>query len=360
MDNEAFSYESILERMLDRVSDEVDKREGSLIFSALSSAAAELAQMYIEISVNEELSFVDSATEEILTRKCAEFGVNRFPATKAKREGLFCKANGDLFDVPIGSRFSIEDLNYITLEKINSGKYVLECETVGTIGNKKFGPLLPLTYMDGLAFATLGEVLVPGEDEETDEQLRDRYYEEVNEPAFGGNVSDYKRKIHAINGVGGTKIFPAWKGGGTVKCVIISSDYNAPSVELVNNVQTIIDPVVNQGKGIGLAPIGHRVSIEKVKNKVINIQTTITLSSNTVLDQVRGDIENVIEEYFLFLRKGWSNQDQIIVRTSQIEARILTIQGIEDVNSTLLNSLPSNVTLGEEEIPVIGTVTINV
>lgn len=359
-ENEAFSYESILDRMLERVSDEVDKREGSLIYNALSSAAAELAQMYIEIEVNKELSFVDTASEEELTRKCAEFGVNRTSATKAKREGIFKDKDGNVLEIPLGSRFSLGDLNFIIIEKKQNGHFILECETSGSIGNKLFGQLLPITYINGLATATLGDVLVPGEDEETDDQLRERYYEEVNEPAFGGNISDYKQKINAIEGVGGTKIFPAWNGGGTVKCVIISSDYTVPSRDLVKNVQSMIDPVENQGMGIGLAPIGHEVTIDKVRALVINIETTVTLAADTVLEQVRADINNSIEEYLLFLRKGWASQKQMVARISQIEARILNINGIVDINSTLLNNSSSNITFDEEEIPILGSVTLNV
>ena len=63
------------------------------------------------------------------------------------------------------------------------------------------------------------------------------------------------------------KVYPVWNGGGTVKLVIINSEYQKPSPELVDQVQTIIDPVQNQGMGLGVAPIGHVVTVEEVKEK---------------------------------------------------------------------------------------------
>ena len=42
---EEVTYEEILERMLERVPDDMDKREGSLIYDALAPAAIELQIM---------------------------------------------------------------------------------------------------------------------------------------------------------------------------------------------------------------------------------------------------------------------------------------------------------------------------
>ncbi|MCM3701419.1 baseplate J/gp47 family protein [Paenibacillus macerans] len=356
---ESQTYEVILQRMLDRVSNDVDKRAGSVIWDSLAPAAAELAQMYIELDVNYNLSFVDTATGDDLTRKCAEFGVNRESATKARRKGLFY-ASGDVpIDVPIGSRFSINDVNYVAISKITTGQWTLECEQAGTIGNQEFGALLPIDYVNNLARAELTDILVPGEDEETDDALRARYYEVVNEPAFGGNISDYKQFINAIDGVGATKVFPAWNGGGTVKCTIIGSDWNPPSAALINDVQTKVDPVPYGGKGYGTAPIGHTVTITGVTAQAINVSTTVTLEAGTTAGQVQGPIEDTIDQYLLDLRKSWATQDQIIVRVALIEAAILNVTGVIDVANTTLNGSPANITLGAEETPNLGTVVIN-
>ncbi|WP_276358398.1 baseplate J/gp47 family protein [Cohnella caldifontis] len=353
------TYEAILNRMLDRVPNDVDKREGSVIYDALAPAAAELAQMYAELDINDNLSFADTATGDFLSRITAQFGVNRQPATKAIRKGLFYGSGSAPMDVPVGSRFSIGNLVYTVTEKVSAGVFKLECETAGAAGNQPFGALLPVTGVNGLVEAELADVLVPGEDEETDEALRERYYEAVNEPAFGGNVADYKKTIGEIAGVGSVKITPVWQGGGTVLATIIAAGWSEPSTELIEEVQTAIDPTVRSGEGYGLAPIGHEVTIAGVQNLTINVATTVTLASGITVGQVQDDIEAAIEAYLLELRKDWANQSQLIVRVSQIEARILTVQGVDDVTGTTINGSAANATLAADEIPVLGTVTVN-
>ncbi|WP_342592580.1 baseplate J/gp47 family protein [Cohnella thailandensis] len=315
--------------------------------------------MYIELDINYNLSFADTASGDDLSRRTAEFGVNREPATPAHREGRFYGAGDVLMDVPIGGRYSINDVNYVVSSKISTGVFSLECETAGTIGNQYFGTLLPIQFVAGLSRADLGAVLVPGDDEETDDALRTRYYEEVNNPSFGGNVADYKQTIGRMDGVGGVKVYPVWQGGGTVKCTIIASDWSIPSAPLVAEVQTAMDPTVNSGTGIGMAPIGHKVTIAGVSAMTVNTVTTVTLASGTTVGQVQAPIETAIGEYMLGLRKSWAGQEQLVVRVALIEAAILTVPGVVDVTGTTLNGSAANLTLGQDQIPMRGTVTIN-
>lgn len=357
---ESQTADAILQRMLDRVPDDIDKRQGSVIYDALAPAAVELAQMYIELDLNGSLSFADTASGDDLSRRTAEFGVNRQSATAARREGRFYGAGDVLMDVPVGSRFGIQDLNYVAASKISTGVYSLECETTGIVGNQLFGTLLPIQFMNGLVRAELGPVLVPAEDEETDNALRQRYYEEVNNPSFGGNAADYKKTIGAMDGVGGIKVYPVWQGGGTVKCTIIASDWSAPSAQLVTDVQTSVDPTVNSGLGSGTAPIGHKVTITGVNAVTINAAMTVTLVDGVTVGQVQAPIEAAIGDYLLGLRKSWAGQDQIIVRVALIEAAILTVPGMVDVGDTKLNDIADNLKLEKDEIPMLGTVTIHV
>ncbi|MNZ70675.1 Baseplate J-like protein [compost metagenome] len=286
--------------------------------------------------------------------------MNRELATKARREGHFYGANQTLIDIPLGSRFSIENVSYAAISRISSGVYVLECEAAGNAGNQPFGVLLPIQYIAGLARAELGAVIVPGEEEEADDALRVRYYETVNRPSFGGNIADYKQKINAMDGIGGVKVFPAWQGGGTVKCTIITSDWSEPSPLLVSEVQTAVDPTVNSGQGLGTAPIGHQVTIAGVLGVPVHVATTVTLADGVTASQVQERIENVIDSYLADLRHSWADQEQLIVRVSLIEAAILTVTGVIDVQDTTLNLQAANITLPAEEIPVLGTVTLDV
>lgn len=354
---ESQTFETILQRMLDRIPATIDKREGSIIYDALAPAAAELAQAYIELDVILTETFADTSNGEFLARRAAERGVNRKPATKAVRLGLFTDSSEAAFDPPIGSRFSGDDLNYVVVEKITDGQFKLECETAGEVGNSYVGTLLPIGYIPELATATLTDILVPGENEESDESLRERYFANLEGQAYGGNIADYKQKVKALPGVGGVKVYPVWNGGGTVKVVIIDSSYNTPSEALIDAVQTAVDPEGNQGEGLGLAPIGHVVTVAGVTEASVDIETNITFQSGYTWLDVQTEVEAVINEYFAELRTGWEDAESSVVRISQIETRVLNVAGILDIQNTKINTLQQNLVLGADDIPVLGTVT---
>ncbi|BBI32054.1 baseplate J/gp47 family protein [Cohnella abietis] len=356
---EAQTYEEILERMLDRIPGDIDKREGSIIFDALAPAAAEISQMYAQLEMNYNLSFADTASGDFLSKRTAEFGVNRKAAANALRQGLFFNNSDQPFDVPIGSRYSIGGINYMVVSRLFIGKFELESEEEGNVGNQQFGTLLPIDYVNGLVRAELTDIIVPGAEAESDESLRTRFLAAVNDKPFGGNVADYLQKVGSLPGVGGVKVFPVWQGGGTVKVTIVDSTFDAPAAGLLDDVQTVIDPTANAGEGIGYAPIGHKVTIAGAAGVTINIVTTITLRAGYTIGQIEDDIRSAITLYARLLRGTWAAESALVFRVSQMESRILGVEGVADVTSTTLNGMTANIELGVEQIPVIGTVTLN-
>ena len=350
---ESITYDVILQRMIDAVlvaNPNIDTREGSIIYNALAPAAVELQNMYIELDVILNESFADTQSRDYLIKRAAERGIVPDPSTKAILKGEFN------IDVPIGSRFSLDDLNYVVTEKISTGVFKLECETSGNVGNENLGTLIPIDYITGLISAELTEVLIPGEDEEGTEALRQRYFDSLEAQAFGGNVADYKEKTLSLPGVGGVKVYPVWNGGGTVKLVIIDSTFGVPSGALITAVQTAADPVVNAGEGDGFAPIGHVVTVTGVAATTVNIATTITYQSGWVWADIAPYVNAAVDTYFDELSSTWDNESNLIVRISQIETRLLNVTGILDIADTTINTVASNLALGANNIPVRGSI----
>lgn len=390
------TYREILERMLNRVSDKFDKREGSVIFDTHSPTALELEILYVELNRMIAEGYGDTASREYLILRCKERGIIPYPATYAVLKGTFTPATVDV----IGKRFNLGSLNYIVTEKIADGEYRVQCETPGTVGNQYFGQLIPIEYVEGLETATLTEVLIPGEDEEDTEDLRTRYFNSFDEKAFGGNVRDYIEKTNAIPGVGNTKVTRVWNGdirpadmipneivnewyegvigtvnptvkawleivysaakakkltvGGTVLLTILNSEYGVPTPELIQTVQTAIDPEQNAGEGYGLAPIGHVVTVKPADAVTINVKTTITFDVGYGWNNLQSSIDEAIQAYLLELRKTWADNPYLVVRVSQIETRLLAIPGIVDIENTRINNKTDNLTLGKYEVPIYG------
>lgn len=352
---ENITYEDILQRMLDRIPNNIDKREGSIIYDALAPAAVELQLMYIELDVIMNEAFADTASREYLIRRASERGITPDPATNAILKGVFTPTNIDV----LGKRFSCGSLNYIATEKITDGEYKMQCEDVGSDGNANFGQMIPIEYIKGLQTAELTDILIPGEDDEDTEVFRNRYFRSFESQAFGGNIADYKQKTNSIEGVGGVKVVPVWNGGGTVKLTIIDSAYGVPTEELIEFVQNTIDPVGHSGEGIGIAPIGHVVTVFGVTGKAIDIVTNITYQSGWNWDSAKSYILNAIDQYFKELAKVWEDNENLTVRISQLESRILACEGVLDVSGTTLNGSAANMSLDVNEIPVRGSVNGN-
>ena len=352
------SYETLMERKLDLIDDKRDKRQGSVIYDALAPNAAETAAFYADLDMLEDRTFADTAAGDDLTRRAAERGILRKGAGKATFYGSFLDEDGAEYPVEAGTRFFLEEYHYVVLFREDDGRYVLECETAGACGNEYLGNLIPLETMAGLAAATLEELRTNGEDEEGDEELRKRYFSSFDADAFGGNISDYKRKISAMQNVGGVKVYPVWNGGGTVKAVMIDQGWRRPTETELAELQREIDPE-SRGEGYGIAPIGHRVTVEGVTEVACDIHMTISLAEGAVQETAVSDIWNRFEAYLEELRKGWADSAYLTVRISYLESRALEADGVLDVSGCAINGAGGNLVLGADEVPVLGEIEVS-
>lgn len=353
--SEEYSFASILDRMLGRIDDKYDKRESSIIYNTLAPAALEFANAYLDLQQIENEGFADTASYYFLKRKAAERGLTPEEATPAILKGKFDK------QIESDKRFTgiNTTLNYVvsdfieskTIDDVTYYFYRCICEDSGEIGNEYLGGIIPL---DGdiadLGVAELTEILVHGEDEEDVETFRQRYFDDINNQSFGGNITQYKEIVESLPDVGGCKVYPVWNGGGTVKIVFTNAEHEKPSTTLVSSIQEQIDPTNNQGKGVGLAPIGHVVTVVGADVENITISTTITYQTGYTWNDVTIAYYQVIDEYLAELNADWKNQEKIIVRISQIESRLLDIVGILDVNDTKINDIASNYSAGNNSI----------
>lgn len=377
-----------------------------MMHNSVAPAAAELAQFYIGLDFVFSATYAATAPREYLIKRAQDRGMEPYPASAAVFRAEFN------IEVPISSRFSCRDLNFIVIDRMSAAdtitakSYKVRCETFGSIANGYTGALIPIEYIEGLISANLVELLIPGDDEEDTEAFRARYLAAVQSQAFGGNQADYKAKVLAIDGVSAVKVYPAWNGdiipadmipnatvmawidndmqsavpvpevqawikavteaavqrkltvGGSVKIVIMAVNHSTPSTELIDVVQTILDPVQNAGEGLGLAPIGHNVFVTGVGTTIINISTNITYAPGWSWDAAKDSIKAVIDAYFSELAEAWGDSGTLVVRISQLESRILSECSamVLDIGDTTLNGRTANITLDDDKIPVRGAV----
>lgn len=353
------TYEALLQAKLDEVDAKYDKREGSIIYDALAPNSAEDELIYIALEWMYAQQHGETASRENLIKIAYDTrGIVPLEATYAVLKGIFNVA------VDSGTRFSLDDLNYVVTELLDdeTHTYKLQCETVGTEGNKYLGTLTAITYVAGLTSAELTEVIVYARDEEDTEVFRQRWRDAFDAKSFGGNKADYKEKIKEIEGVGGVKVERATNAageivGGYVRCTVISSNYDVPSTELIDDIQTMVDPEVNQGEGDGLAPIGAVVNIIAVTGVAIDVAAVLTYDTGYAFEAVESKLQAAIDNYFQELSKAWENDTSgLIVRIARVESALLDVEGVLDIADTTLNGNSENIVLDIYSIPVRGDV----
>lgn len=346
---ESVTYEDIMTRMLDRVRSEypnVDTREGSLIYTAVAPCAIELAVMYTELDRVLEESFAETASLDYLEKRASERGLTQNLATCAVMQGKF-----DV-EVPVGTRFSLGDYNYVVIDSLESE---LQCEVPGSDANTVLGTLTPIDTINGLTSAEITGCLIPGEDDEDIESFRKRYFDSFGIYSYGFNAQQYREIVNAMDGVSATKVFPAWNGGGTVKLVILDSTYRKPSTTLVETVQEELDPVTNTGEGVGLAPIGHKVTVVGANELPINVECEFEYVDTYTWDIIKQDVKQTLDEYFTELARDWED-GSVIVRINQITSALMDVLGVQDIVSITINGEGKNISIDTESIPVRGTV----
>lgn len=376
---EVYTFSYLMALALSQVPDTMDKRQGSIIYDALAPACHRLAEVYQNIRNVYKDTYAETSQGEDLDNRVAEQGIKRYSATYAIKKVYIEDTDGNPMSVPINSRFStISDINPITYQAIAvyeedgqaiPGCYQLQCEVAGSIGNEYAGPLTQITNVRGIRSATMSTLLVPARDEETDDELRSRYFETLNSKSYGGNISQYREQVGAISGVGGVQVYPVWNGGGTVKLSIVDAQKNICTPEFISLVQNTVDPENADGEsgtGLGLAPIGHKVTVVTPSELSINMAFNINLAADYELDQVKDSIRKAINDYFYELRDDWDNANSygnysISVYRSRISAAIIAIPGVDNVTPPLLNGSDADIVLtqtGEtQQIPKLGSIT---
>ncbi|GMM13644.1 baseplate J/gp47 family protein [Lactobacillus amylovorus subsp. animalium] len=370
---EAQNYDYWLDLMLDNVPNDIDKREGSIIYDAVAPAAMVSAQQSLSLANIIRETYIKTAQGEFLDYRAVEHGTSRYLATQTEVKAKFNDDDGNPVNVEVGDRFAsiAESPIFYTVIKANDdGTAEMQAEEAGTSANSYIGQVLPVTPNDNLAWAEITEIIAPARDAETDDHLRERILKNDAWLAYGGNIADYLDMIHKISEVGAAQIYPVWAGSGTVKLVIVNNDLMPASPDLVKKVKNIIDPEDNEAQGVGLAPIDHRVTVvaPEVLKVDVSIQLQLTDQANKVA--VEKGIKDMLNELFSELRKDWDTINATVGRgyslsiyRSRILSKIMLIDGVADSQLPKLNGEDKDIHLifsnEVSQLPILGEVTIS-
>lgn len=367
---EGYTYELLLEEVLENAPEGIDTRPGSIFYDAVSGILIKVAKLYTDLDLVFELVCVDSATGEYLDKKASEYGLTRLQATSCCYlfEYTGTRPNG-------GERFFTDGL-YFVLKEAADGTLYLEAEEAGTGGNNVYSgtAAVPVNNIQGLEAASFGEIYEIGTDKETDDSLRNRIQEKIAGPAENGNKQHYKTWCEAVEGVGQARIFPLWNGPNTVKAVLINPLGTPCSERVVKEVQEYIDPaqkgyttivggktyVVGDGLGEGAANLGAHFTATAAQEVSISVALNAQLKTGATADTAKQEVTDAITEYLKDLVLNTEAAADVVVRISAVGAIISGIPSILDYSDLMLNGGTENITPGEDGVPVLEEVELNV
>ena len=167
------TYEVIRQRMLNNMSNDIDKREGSFVSNMVSPVGVEFAKYYMELDNILAIMFLEDATNEFLDKKVNDFAVYRKLGTNATGtiqvegtvgtyipKGTIVLSSGELQYHVLNDTWLNEGINDINVEAIEVGyKYNIIPSSID-----KF-----YKNIEGIESVSNKDEFIGGSDEETDQ-----------------------------------------------------------------------------------------------------------------------------------------------------------------------------------------------
>lgn len=341
--------------ILSNISDDYEKSTGYLTYDMAKSFAIELAKVYAILDNIINMVNVDDLTGNdleryVYQRKGIQRKLGNFATTNITVNGNGTVSVGDLFQTKSGVPYACTTETIIN----GIGSVPVQCQFYGVLGNMPTSTIIQIPKtISGIISCTNENPVINGVDDESDNSLRQRYYNALREPATSGNKAHYKEWALEVTGVGDAKVFGLWNGDNTAKVVIIDSNKAPASIDLVNTTQNYIDPKgtydsnTNKwstwGTGEGQAPIGAYCTVESATSKNISISVSvIKVNSNYTNDEIITNITNNVNTY---LKTVAFNEDTPYVSYAKIGNCILDSDGVGDYSNLTINSGTSNISL---------------
>lgn len=342
---EAESQEDILTRLQQNTGSRVSSYEGTFAYDILASNSIEFAKQEVEREEMYKAAFAETASGDYLTLIAEDHGVTRKEATAAVGN-VVVKGNGT---IPVGTLFQTESgISFTTTTTTttavkNEATIPVQCTEAGTVGNVGANTVtvIPMS-IPGITSVTNPEPMTDGFDQESDDDLYERFHFHVTQPAISGNCNDYIEWASSIAGVGHVKVLPIWNGPGTVKVLVTDANGEPASPALLNKVITYIESV---------RPIGPEVTV--VAPSLFDLTIKLTVTSG---DGDADYIKTMLNKYFVS-----RNFTGTTISYAKVGNMILTDDKteVDDYSGLLINDATGNISVTDDQIPHVKEVVLS-
>lgn len=356
--------DDIHERMLQGAPRNFDVSEGSLFFDVTRPTAEEKSRMVnFNLAIVLQMMFPQFAEGEYLDYHGESIRLTRHPAELAKGHITFVGEPETRIDTgTIVMTSGGDDESPIRFETMiegvidESGEVTLPISAVepGAHGNVPAHTIVALNEsINGVDSIYNENRLMDGSESEEDDHYRERIMDRRKNQALSGSRGDYKTWALEVEGVGDAVVIPEADGfgTGTTKVLIMPREGGKASEELIKEVQDHIAP--DGRNGGGLAPIGALVSVGTVEQLKVNLSfESLELKEGYEVEEAFSILREFLSNYFTAISNGGK------VRYTHIGPLVLETGAIKDYRGLLINGGTDNIDLSEEQIAVVGEVTI--
>lgn len=354
------SLDEIHKRMLDQLPADIDKSEGGHPWN-LTRPTAYAAAYFAEYIMVEaiKLIFPKYAQDyaDVMIDHADTRGLERKTATYAVGEIIVTGDAGT--EIPAGTSFSTASVNgepaveFVTVEdaKIDdTGSVTIEIQAVeaGTVGNVPADTIiLKANQISGISGVTNLEDTTGGTEEESIESLQARIVDldKSKAASYVGSEADYRRWALEVNGTGSAVIVPASDESGLITIILTDANGEPANDELCETVYNhIIRP---DSPSERLAPVNGG-NILVVAPETVSITVSVVVeSSSASADTIKSALLASMKNYLIE-----ATQDKE-VRWTKIGYLISKTEGVEDYKSLLLNGGTENISINNQQLPII-------
>lgn len=340
------TYDNIKNFILENYNLNLAKMEGSFLNDIASASALNHANFYVVLENILNTAFIKDSFGENLDKRVAEFGVVR---KKGERSAGFVTIRGKdgvvinhdvIFSYAGRNFFVVEDTHEIIITD-GAATVFIEAENTGEEYNLDQNVLFNFN-IEGIDRVSEFTLVKRGTNDESDDELKRRFFYLQRHKGTSGNVDDYINWALEVDGVKNVKVLPLWNGNGTVKVIVMTDNNRNVSEDVVSSAQEYID---------SKKPIGASVTVVTPTVVEINISATVEYSKNADKEYIKDSMRKISDRYLIDATEE--------VTYTKLMGILSSIDGVIDFKDFMVNKGIRNIKLGKEQIGSIGSIVFS-
>lgn len=325
--------------------------EGGLLNIILAPGAYVFWEALQALRAQVPISFVDETSGAYIDKAAAAYGITRKPGTPASVDVTFTGTANAV--VPAGTMCVTADgLGFLTDEELTlgedgSGTVSATSDDVGAVYNVPAQAIVTTQEsVAGVSGVTNDAAAAGGTDPETDAALFARLDAYKKTPPTSGNDRHYHQWALEVNGVGAASVIRCWDGPGTVKVIIADMELKPVTEELRAEVAAYIETQ---------RPVTAEVTVESAEGVGVQVAVTVETDGTVSKSNTEQALTDRLAEYLGTL----AFQTGAEVVYNRVLAIVMGLDGVTDCSGLTVNGGTANVPLDADEVPLLGTVTVN-